>query len=87
MRAMQQDRYGGVEQLEVREVPDPVPGPGEVLVRVRAAGVDRGTWHLMAGLPLVMRPFLGLRGPRMPTPGRDLAGVVEAVGGGSRLSR
>ena len=82
MRAVQQDRYGGVEQLTVREVADPVPAQGEVLVRVRAAGVDRGTWHLMAGLPLVMRLALGLRGPRLKTPGRDLAGVVVGVGEG-----
>jgi NADPH:quinone reductase-like Zn-dependent oxidoreductase len=49
-------------------------------VRVRAAALDRGTWHLMTGRPLVMRLALGLRGPRVPVPGRDLAGVVEAVG-------
>jgi len=82
VRAVQQDRYGGVEQLVVREMPAPEPARGEVLVRVRAAGVDRGTWHLMAGLPLVMRLGLGVRGPRMRTPGRDLAGVVEAAGEG-----
>ncbi|RYP88348.1 NAD(P)-dependent alcohol dehydrogenase [Nocardioides guangzhouensis] len=82
MKAIRQDRYGGPERLELREVPAPVPGKGEVLVRVRAAAVDQGTVHLMTGLPLLMRPFLGFRGPRTPTIGRDLAGVVEAVGEG-----
>src|SRR5262245_20419565 len=82
MKAVMQGRYGGVETLAVQEVPVPTPRPGEVLVRVRAAGVDRGTWHLMAGLPLVMRLGFGFRGPRQPIPGRDLAGVVEALGEG-----
>lgn len=82
MRAIVQDRFGGSEVLELREVPRPVPGEGEVLVRVHAAGVDRGTWHVMAGLPLIARPMFGLRRPRNPTPGRDVAGVVEAVGPG-----
>jgi NADPH:quinone reductase-like Zn-dependent oxidoreductase len=82
MKAVIQESYGGADTLEVREVPVPSPRRGEVLVRVRAAGIDRGTWHLMAGLPLVMRLGFGLRGPRQPTPGRDLAGIVEAVGEG-----
>lgn len=82
MKAVIQEGYGGADTLELREVPVPSPRRGEVLVRVRAAGIDRGTWHLMAGLPLVMRLGFGLRGPRQPTPGRDLAGIVEAVGEG-----
>ena len=82
MKAVVQDRYGGVEQLRLDEVPIPVPGRDEVLVRVGAAGVDRGTWHVMAGMPLVARLGLGLRRPRVRTPGRDVAGTVEAVGEG-----
>ena len=82
MKAVIQESYGGADTLELREVPVPSPRRGEVLVRVRAAGIDRGTWHLMAGMPLVMRLGFGLRGPRQPTPGRDLAGIVEAVGEG-----
>jgi NADPH:quinone reductase-like Zn-dependent oxidoreductase len=82
MRAIVQDRYGGTEQLRLDELPDPVPGAGEVLVRVGAAGVDRGTWHAMAGMPLAARLALGLRAPRDRTPGRDVAGTVEAVGEG-----
>lgn len=82
MRAIVQDHYGSSAQLRLAEVPDPVAGAGEVLVRVGAAGVDRGTWHAMAGRPLAARLALGLRAPRDRTPGRDAAGTVEAVGEG-----
>lgn len=82
MRAVIQRRYGGSDQLELAEIEAPEPGPGEVLVRVRAAGVDRGTWHLMTGLPYAVRLGFGLRRPKTPIPGRDVAGVVEAVGPG-----
>lgn len=81
MRAVTQRRYGGAEQLALRaDVAVPRPGPGEVLVRVAAAGVDQGVWHLMAGLPLVVRLGFGLRRPKQPVLGLALAGVVEAVG-------
>ncbi len=80
MQAVVQHRYGGSEQLSLGDIPEPAPGPGEVLVEVHAAGVDRGTWHLMAGLPLVVRLGTGLRRPRNPVPGRDLSGVVVALG-------
>ncbi|HYN28699.1 MAG TPA: NAD(P)-dependent alcohol dehydrogenase [Dermatophilaceae bacterium] len=82
MKAIVQHRYGGTEQLHLEEVPAPSPGAGEVLVRVGAAGVDRGTWHAMAGRPLAARLALGLRAPRDRTPGRDVAGTVVAVGDG-----
>ncbi len=82
MRAIVQHSYGSADQLSLRDVPDPAPGPGQVRVRVRAAGVDRGTVHLMTGLPLLVRPAFGLRGPRQPTPGLALAGEVDAVGEG-----
>ncbi len=83
MKAIVQDRYGGADALRLAERPAPTPGEGEVLVRVRAAGVDRGVWHLMTGLPLLVRVLgFGLRAPRQPVPGLDLAGVVEAVGAG-----
>ena len=84
MRAIVQDQYGGTEQLRLADLPDPTPGEGEVLVRVGAAAVDRGTWHVMTGTPLLARLGLGLRapGPRYRTPGRDFAGTVEAVGPG-----
>ena len=61
----------------------PEAGPGEVLVSVRAAGVDRGVWHLMTGLPYPIRlAGYGLRAPKNPVLGMDLAGVVTAVGDG-----
>jgi NADPH:quinone reductase-like Zn-dependent oxidoreductase len=82
MMAIVQDRYGSTDRLRLADVPDPVPGPGEVLVRVGAAGVDRGTWHVMAGRPLAARLALGLRGPRDRTPGRDVSGTVVALGDG-----
>ena len=80
MRAIVQDRYGDERRsCGSTDVPDPVAGPGEVLVRVGAAGVDRGTWHAMTGLPLAARLALGLRGPRDRTPGRDVAGTVDGA--------
>jgi NADPH:quinone reductase-like Zn-dependent oxidoreductase len=80
MRAVVQTRYGDADVLGTGLVDRPVVGAREVLVEVRAAGLDRGTWHLMAGLPYAVRPVSGFRAPRQPVPGRDLAGVVVAVG-------
>jgi NADPH:quinone reductase-like Zn-dependent oxidoreductase len=82
MAAVTQHRYGEVaaEVLSLGEVEVPTPGRGEVLVRVRAAGVDAGTWHLMAGLPLMVRLVFGLRRPKRTVPGMDLAGTVVALG-------
>lgn len=80
MKAITQDRYGAAEVLELREMAEPAVGPRDVLVRVRAAGVDRGAWHLMAGEPYAVRLGTGLRAPRQPIRGGDLAGVVERVG-------
>jgi len=79
-RAVVQRRYGGPEQLRVEQVPTPTPGEGQVLLAVRAAAIDRGTWHLMAGLPLLVRLGFGLRGPKQPVPGLDVVGTVIAVG-------
>ncbi len=80
MRAIHQQHYGGSEQLALTEIPAPVPGPYDVVVSVRAAGVDRGTWHLMAGHPYAVRLAFGLRRPKHPVPGRDVAGVIVEVG-------
>ncbi|NUT33071.1 MAG: NAD(P)-dependent alcohol dehydrogenase [Hamadaea sp.] len=80
MRAIVRDVYGGPDVLRVEEVPIPQATGDKVLVRVRAAGVDRGVWHLMTGMPRVVRVALGLRRPRQRQLGMDLAGVVEAVG-------
>jgi NADPH:quinone reductase-like Zn-dependent oxidoreductase len=84
MRAVVQDRYGGSDALRVERVARPSVDDGEVLVRVHAAGLDRGTWHLMTGKPYLMRiAGMGFRGPKDRVPGRDLAGTVEAVGAGA----
>ena len=80
MRAVIQQQYGGSERLSVAETTDPVAGPRDVLVRVRAAGVDRGTWHLMTGHPLALRLAFGVRRPKHRVPGRDVSGVVIEVG-------
>ncbi|WP_067822270.1 NAD(P)-dependent alcohol dehydrogenase [Nocardia inohanensis] len=82
MKAITQSAYGTTDALSYAEVPTPVPGKGEVLVRVQAAGVDPSVWHIMTGLPLVARPALGLRAPRIKIRGWDVAGVVESVGPG-----
>jgi NADPH:quinone reductase-like Zn-dependent oxidoreductase len=80
MRAVTQDRYGDAEVLGVAEVARPTAGDHEVLVRVSAAGLDRGTQHLMTGTPYAVRLALGLRRPRQPIAGRDVAGTVAEVG-------
>ncbi len=83
MKAIVQDRYGGPEVLEFRDIDQPVPTDNEVLVQVHAAGLHRGDWHVMTGLPYMIRlavPTLGLRRPKVPVLGMDVAGRVEAVG-------
>ena len=87
MRAVVQRRYGPPSVLELREVGRPVPGPGEVLVRVGAASVHIGDYFVMTGNPYVVRLVFGLRRPRHGIPGRDLAGVVAAVGEGNTALR
>lgn len=82
MRKLTHDRFGGTDRLHFTDAPIPEPGPGDVRIRVGAAAVDRGTWHILTGTPLVARPGFGFRGPRagFSTPGRDVAGVIDAVG-------
>jgi NADPH:quinone reductase-like Zn-dependent oxidoreductase len=80
MRAIVQDTYGPVGVLQLREIDQPAPKDDEVLLRVRAAGLDPGVWHLMSGLPYLLRLAYGLRRPRAPVRGTDVAGLVEAVG-------
>lgn len=83
MKAIVQDVYGNADVLQLRDIPRPVPGDGEVLIRVRAAGVDQGVWHLMTGLPYLVRIFgYGLKKPKVPVRGREVAGVVDSVGAG-----
>jgi 2-desacetyl-2-hydroxyethyl bacteriochlorophyllide A dehydrogenase len=80
MKAIIQTRFGSPDLLRLEEVDNPVPRDDEVLVRVCAAAVNIGDWHLLRGIPYVMRLGLGLRKPRREIPGRDIAGRVEAVG-------
>jgi len=81
MRAVVRETYGGPEVMRLEQVPRPAAVKGdEVLVRVRAAGIDRGVWHLMTGLPYLGRLAFGIRKPKDRVLGLDLAGIVEAVG-------
>lgn len=82
MTAVVQDRYDAAPEsaLRVAEVDRPAIGADEVLVRVHAASIDRGTWHLMAGLPYPVRAVAGLRRPKDTNPGLNLSGVVASVG-------
>jgi NADPH:quinone reductase-like Zn-dependent oxidoreductase len=81
MRAIVQTEYGSAEVLRVAETDRPAIGDDEVLVRVHAAGLDRGTWHVMAGRPYLIRLMgYGLRAPKNRVPGLDVAGTVMAVG-------
>ena len=83
MTAIVQDEYGTAPEavLRLAEIARPAIAADEILVRVHAASVDRGTWHIMAGLPYPIRVAgFGLRAPKAPNPGRSLAGTVESAG-------
>jgi NADPH:quinone reductase-like Zn-dependent oxidoreductase len=80
MRAITQTRYGSSDVLRLARVPRPVVRDDQVRVRVHAAGLDRGTEHLMTGKPYAVRLASGIRRPRNPVPGRDVAGTVVDVG-------
>ena len=81
MKAIVQAQYGSPDVLQLKDVDKPLVKDDEVLVRVRAAAVNIGDWHLLRGVPYVMRLVAGLPGPRRDIPGLDIAGQVEAVGG------
>ena len=81
MKAIVRDRYGSADVLRLSEIDVPSVGDEQVLVRVHAAGLDRGAWHIMAGLPYLIRiAGYGLRAPKTAGLGSELAGVVEAIG-------
>lgn len=81
MRAIVQHRYGTADTWQLADIERPEIAAHEVLVRVRAAGLDRGTWHTMTGRPYLMRIMgFGLRSPKHRVPGRAVAGTVVAVG-------
>jgi NADPH:quinone reductase-like Zn-dependent oxidoreductase len=81
MRAIVQDAYGSSDVLRSAEIDRPEVAANEVLVEVVAAGMDRGTWHSMAGKPYLMRIIgYGFRRPKSQVPGLDVAGTVVLVG-------
>ncbi|HET9561168.1 MAG TPA: NAD(P)-dependent alcohol dehydrogenase [Propionibacteriaceae bacterium] len=80
MRAIVQDAYGSPDVFRLTRISTPDVADNQVLVRVHAAGLDRGTWHLMAGRPYLLRLAFGFSRPKNPVPGLDLAGTVVAVG-------
>jgi NADPH:quinone reductase-like Zn-dependent oxidoreductase len=82
MKAAYQDRYGPPEVVELRDVDRPIPSDGQVLVRVKAASVNRADLDGLKPKPSMLRLFMGLRAPRNHDVGIDAAGVVESVGAG-----
>lgn len=80
MSAIVQRGYGTADVWQFAEIARPSLQTDRVVVKVHAAGLDRGTWHLMTGVPYAARLAFGLRTPRNPVPGRDVAGVVVEVG-------
>ncbi len=87
MRAVVCPRYGSTEILKLEDRPIPQPGKGEVLVKMRAASVNAGDWHLMRGEPRLMRLAVGLFKPKFQVLGMDAAGEVVAVGEGVNFFR
>jgi NADPH:quinone reductase-like Zn-dependent oxidoreductase len=80
MKAIIYEKYGPPEVLQLKEIEKPVPKAGEVLIKVRAASVTFGDLAAVKGEPFMVRFTLGLRAPKFKTPGKDVAGEVEAVG-------
>jgi NADPH:quinone reductase-like Zn-dependent oxidoreductase len=81
MRAAVRHRYGSADAVAVERIDAPSPGPGQLLIEVVAAGLDRGVWHVMAGRPYVARlAGFGVLAPKQPVLGMDVAGRVVAVG-------
>jgi len=85
MQAIVQAEYGSADVLRHAQIDKPEISANKVLVKVRAAGLDRGTWHYMTGLPYLARLAFGLRVPKNPVLGLDVAGTVAAVG--SKVTR
>jgi NADPH:quinone reductase-like Zn-dependent oxidoreductase len=80
MKAVVYSNYGSPDVLEIRDVKKPVPNDDQVLIKVRAASINPLDWHFMEGTPYIMRIGVGLRKPKDPRLGVDMAGQVEAVG-------
>jgi len=82
MQAILQSHYGDESTLSIGETNKPTPAKGEVLVKVKAASLNKGDWHMMTGKPYMVRMMAGLRKPKHAVPGQEFAGVVEACGEG-----
>ena len=82
MKAIHFDHYGAPEDMQLKDFPAPQPGPGEVLIKVRASAVNAADWHVLRADPFLVRLAFGLRKPRLPILGADVAGEVLAVGAG-----
>ena len=82
MKAVIYERYGSPDVLRLTEIAQPVPGPGQVRVQIRAAGVNAADWHLLRADPFLARLDAGLFKPKRPVLGADIAGVVDTVGEG-----
>ena len=80
MQAIVQNGYDSAGVVRLEQVTRPAIADNEVLLRVHAAGLESGTWHLMTGHPYLLRLAFGLRRPKNPVPGRDVAGTVVAIG-------
>jgi NADPH:quinone reductase-like Zn-dependent oxidoreductase len=80
MQAIVQDAYGSADVLRLAQISPPEIAASEVLLRVHAAGMDRGAWHLMTGTPYLLRLVFGIGKPKNPVRGREVAGRVVAVG-------
>jgi NADPH:quinone reductase-like Zn-dependent oxidoreductase len=80
MRAIVQDTYGSADVLRLARITLPKVADNQVLLRVHAAGLDRGAWHLMTGRPYLLRLGFGIRSPKNPVRGREVAGTIVAVG-------
>ena len=80
MRAIVQDSFGPADRWRLAEIDRPDIADSDVLVKVHAAGMDRGTWHAMTGVPYLGRLYFGLRKPKRRVPGLDVAGTIVAVG-------
>lgn len=83
MKAIVRDRWGGPDVVRIEEIPTPAPGPGEVLVRIHAASVNRADLDGLEPRPGFLRVFMGIRAPRARQVGIDVAGVVERTGEGA----
>lgn len=82
MKAVTRKKYGPPDNLEVLEIPKPVPKDNEVLVRVYATTINRTDCAIVTGKPYIMRLFIGLFKPKRLVTGTDFAGQIEAIGNG-----